>query len=332
METTSPTAAPVKKEILKEGDGVNIHWKDGDKAMVHFKTVNMQTGEIVDSSEDMYLGALDLRIGKKFLMSQWEDAVKTMQLGEVSRFEATKDSVLNYAQFGRVYRDASRKKHAEDHGEHYHSPAHGCCAHMVENDKDADLYALHPGVPLAFEFKLVGVEKANSYEKELWEMSVEEKIESLPHLKECGNSLFKEKKFEQANERYTRALGIIENLSTMKVSHGNIDEETNNGVQAQKPVFLSNLCACELQQKNYADVIKHASLGIDIDPTNVKLLFRRAKAHYERGRDLDLAQSDAEKVQELNPNDKAVEKLISQIKTKDKKQNKDDAALYKKMF
>eukprot|EP00056_Hartaetosiga_gracilis_P001215 m.43254 g.43254 ORF g.43254 m.43254 type:complete len:311 (+) comp10545_c0_seq1:36-968(+) len=306
---------------------------EGDKAVIHFKTVRKADGHVIDSSRAMHLGPLDLRIGKKFLLTQWEEEVASMSVGEMKSVEATPESILNYPQFSRVYRDASRKKHAEEHGEHYHSTLHGCCAHMSENDKDADLYKLGPDTHLLFEFELLSVEKAESYEKELWEMSVEEKVDALPILKEQGNAFFKGTQYEEAEEKYMRALGIIENLNTMKTSHGNIDDETHREVQSQKCVFLSNLCACQLKQKKYVEVIKHASMGIEIDPNHVKLLFRRAKAHYERGRDLDLALADAQNaLKKSNNDDKALKKLVTAINSKTKKQEKGDATMYKKMF
>ena len=51
----------------------------------------------------------------------------------------------------------------------------------------------------------------------------------------------------------------------------------HNSVAEQKPVFLSNLSACELALGRHQDAILHSTMGIDLDPSNTKLLYRRAK-------------------------------------------------------
>jgi FKBP-type peptidyl-prolyl cis-trans isomerase 2 len=74
------------------------------KAVFHFKTVRSDTQGVVDESRALhngkslcatdiahyhatfFQGPFELRFGKKFLLPVWEDAVKTMLLGEISRF------------------------------------------------------------------------------------------------------------------------------------------------------------------------------------------------------------------------------------------------------
>ena len=43
-------------------------------------------------------------------------------------------------------------------------------------------------------------------------MSENEKIDRIPQLKEEGNALYKEKKYEEAAEKYGQALGMLEQL------------------------------------------------------------------------------------------------------------------------
>lgn len=50
------------------------------------------------------------------------------------------------------------------------------------------------------------------YDKEAWEMSDEEKMAAVPQLREEGNNLYKNKQYNEAVEKYTKAIGILEQL------------------------------------------------------------------------------------------------------------------------
>ena len=58
--------------------------------------------------------------------------------------------------------------------------------------------------------ELLKVEKAGEYEKDSWILTEEEKGKKIPLLKEEGNKLFKEKKYAEAAEKYSEALGFLE--------------------------------------------------------------------------------------------------------------------------
>ena len=60
--------------------------------------------------------------------------------------------------------------------------------------------------------ELIKVEKPGSYEKEFWAMNDDEKLKSIPILKEDGNALFKSGDHESANKKYSEAIGRLEQL------------------------------------------------------------------------------------------------------------------------
>lgn len=60
--------------------------------------------------------------------------------------------------------------------------------------------------------EVMKVARAGSYEKEFWAMSEEERISSIPALKEEGNSLYKAGDHEGASKKYSEALGRLEQL------------------------------------------------------------------------------------------------------------------------
>ena len=61
--------------------------------------------------------------------------------------------------------------------------------------------------------EIVNIERAGSFEKEVWTLSDEEKIAKLPKLKEAGNELFKQKRFAEAADKYAEAIGMLEQLA-----------------------------------------------------------------------------------------------------------------------
>lgn len=56
------------------------------------------------------------------------------------------------------------------------------------------------------------------------------------------------------------------------------DEEWN-ALNAMKLPILSNFCQCKLINKEYYSVIEHSNTILESDPDNVKVIYRRAKAH-----------------------------------------------------
>ena len=60
--------------------------------------------------------------------------------------------------------------------------------------------------------ELLQVVPPANYEKESWQMTEAEKLDSIPELREKGNKLFKDKDYKQAAEVYASAIGILEQL------------------------------------------------------------------------------------------------------------------------
>ena len=60
--------------------------------------------------------------------------------------------------------------------------------------------------------EIVSIEHPGDYEKDAWAMSSDEKSNQVPVLKEEGNTHYKDKQYEQAAEKYSSALGLLERL------------------------------------------------------------------------------------------------------------------------
>lgn len=60
--------------------------------------------------------------------------------------------------------------------------------------------------------ELLKVEAPEDYEKESWQMNEEEKLNAIPGLRAEGNSLFYNKNYKAASEKYALAIGMLEQL------------------------------------------------------------------------------------------------------------------------
>lgn len=59
---------------------------------------------------------------------------------------------------------------------------------------------------------MLEVELPGNYQKEAWAMSSDEKTDEIPRLKEEGNELYKNRQYDEAAEKYSLALGLLERL------------------------------------------------------------------------------------------------------------------------
>ncbi|KAI7748811.1 hypothetical protein M8C21_019574 [Ambrosia artemisiifolia] len=171
-----------------------------------------------------------------------------------------------------------------------------------------------------YEVELISFEK----EKNLWELTTQEKIEACMRKKEEGNSLFKKQKYERASKRYEKALSFIEYDSAF-----NEDEK-------QQAKLLKNSCnlnnaACKLKLRDYKQAVKLCTKVLDADSKNVKAFYRRAQACIQLV-DLDLAEMDIKKALEIDPDNRDVKLEYKLLREKVKEYNKKDAQFYGNIF
>lgn len=160
--------------------------------------------------------------------------------------------------------------------------------------------------PMAFEFELLQVESPGSYKQDSWAMTDKEKLDLVPKLREEGNTLYRSGNNKQAAEKYYEAISYLEQLSLKEKPQC----DAWNELEQKKVPLLLNYAQCKLLMKEYTEVIRHTSQVLEFDPTNVKALFRRGKAHSACW-DEEEAKRDLEHVTELDPSlRKAVEKEL----------------------
>ncbi|KAJ3179829.1 hypothetical protein HDU87_002397 [Geranomyces variabilis] len=184
----------------------------------------------------------------------------------------------------------------------------GCCAHSMREEMEAhsDLAELH-GVPLEFEIDLLEVLPPEGYTREPWEMELVDKYREAPLRKDEGAALYKEGKWAEALAKYTRALALLESVGMSTVVQ---DMRRADGSPEAEGVSLAvvdsitlacrlNFAACKLKLGDLPPVIVQCTEVLNHEPENRKALFRRGQAYARIGRDLELAQADFAKFENV---------------------------------
>ena len=186
-------------------------------------------------------------------------------------------------QLREYYESIHEKEHNHDHchdhkeGKNHNHRNHCCGYNLLEHGvgyADLDVLLKNPQ-GLDFIFEIVKVEQPGEYKKDGWSLTEEERVNQIPLLKEEGNRLFKEKKYEEAAQKYQEALGYLEQLILREKPH---DIEWNE-LNDKKLIILLNFSLCKFHLNDFYSCIEHTSTIIEHQPNNTKALFRRAKAY-----------------------------------------------------
>lgn len=290
---------PIQKKILHSGKGPEMELPNGTKLKFHFVTKKRDdTGTVLDDSRK-WEKPMELLLGKKFKLEAWELCLKTMKVNEVSSFVVKRVYACEYPTVAKTLRDTfghMGKKKDPDKIQR----GHMCGMMAMQMDGGLgydDLNELMKNPQdLEFIFELLTVELPDEYKKESWQMNAEEKLSSVPQLKAEGNRLYNDKKFSEASDRYADAIGRLEQLMLREKPH---DEEWIE-LRSQKIPLLLNFSQCKLLADDFYPVIEHCTEVLEIDPDNVKALYRRAKAHAGAWNPQE-AKSDYKRVAELDP-------------------------------
>ena len=257
----------------------------------------------------------ELRIGYSFSVTAMEICIKSMKVGERARFLCMPQYCDAFIQLETIMRQEKLNRELVAEGKAPLSFS-GCSAHM-----SPEMMAINQsledalGSPLEFEFELLSIQQPDSYEKEAWEMSPEEKYKEIPVVKDQGAKLYKMGDWPASLKKYERCLVLLETLASsglvldMRKEASDIKRgvhtDSDSIVPKDNIVSLDtvdewtrlcrlNYAACKLKLKDYPSVIIQCTEVLKTDPRNIKALFRRGQAYMELGRDLDLATRDFE--------------------------------------
>ena len=83
--------------------------------------------------------------------------------------------------------------------------------------------------------------------------------------------------------------------------------------------------------QNWDETLAICNKVLEIEPNNVKALFRRAQARSGR-QDFELAVQDLARVKEIEPTDKGVAAELAKVKKAQQQYKEKEKSIYSKMF
>ena len=131
------------------------------------------------------------------------------------------------------------------------------------------------------------------------------KIKEIEKLKEEGNELFQKGNLKESYEKYTDAIKIDPNASSL-----------NSQIYCNRSAVAMKMNDFKLAQKD-------ASIAIDLNPDYVKAYIRRAAA-YEKLENFQEAVYDLNKAKELDPENRNVNSNLKELQKKAKKAKRKD--------
>jgi len=127
-------------------------------------------------------------------------------------------------------------------------------------------------------------------------------LELAMQEKERGSELYKEQKFTEAREAWTKALSEMPQGKTSNLNRLTVSVHLN----------LAQVC---LTLKDYEEVVKQATAALELDEENSKALYRRGIARDALGQS-HAAASDLKKAARLEPRHAEIRKKYEEFKKK----------------
>lgn len=171
-------------------------------------------------------------------------------------------------------------------------------------------------------------------------MNLNQKMCKAEEEKQAGNKFFKGGNFKKATKKYHFALMYlkdVENPSPLeKMSGGGdgkpkVSEKELIIIKNLRSICYNNLAACLSKTGNFDKVIEYTTKTLDIEPKNVKALFRRGEALIKQ-EDFEKAEKDLLEVKRLDKTTTCVEKYFPIIEAAKKRQMSLEKEMYKKMM
>lgn len=297
------------KKILVEGTGDETP-PSGSNVCVHYVGTLHSDGSKFDSSRDRP-GTFDFQVGVGQVIQGWDVGICSMKKGEKAILRCRSD----YA-YG-------------DRGSPPKIPG---------------------GATLNFEVELFSWKEKV---KEPYEMDAKERSEYAAKHKDIGNAAFGKQEWAMAVEAYEEGAkyithkeddfgggrhgggacttGCCDDDDDMDVDCENAPAELSDEDKKLALALLSNLAAAQLKLNDADRAVGNCSKALGYDDCNVKALFRRAQAKLALG-EFAGAVSDANRVLELDKENKPAEQLIQKAGIAEKQAKKKEKALYSKMF
>ncbi|CAJ1363316.1 unnamed protein product [Effrenium voratum] len=185
------------------------------------------------------------------------------------------------------------------------------------------------------------------------QLPFDEKKVICERLKEEGNDLFKKGSWMDAVEKYEEAAtlihycystdpgwrknnrGIDDDVLVLVDDTGSTEEE-GKWQRKHRALCALNLAACKQKLDKLDEAIAACDAALELDPDNVKALYRRAESRIRPVKatayDHDLAIKDLAKANRLDPSNQTIERLLVRLRGERRVQREKDSKTFTGMF
>eukprot|EP00434_Breviolum_minutum_P030828 symbB.v1.2.027260.t1/scaffold2784.1/size70482/1 len=181
------------------------------------------------------------------------------------------------------------------------------------------------------------------------QLPFDEKRVHCERLKEEGNAHFKQGAWMDAIEKYEEAAtlvhycystdpgwrknqrGIDDDVLVLVDDVGSTEEEAK-WQRKHRALCALNLAACKQKLDKFDEAIAACDAALELDPDNVKGLYRRAEPVKATAYDHDLAIKDLAQANRLDPSNQTVERLLARLRAERRVQREKDAKTFTGMF
>jgi len=185
------------------------------------------------------------------------------------------------------------------------------------------------------------------------QLPFQEKMVICERLKEEGNKLYQEMKYSDAVDKYEEAPTLFHYCYSTdpgwRKNNRGIDDDVivlvaEEGANEAEAVAIRkfrlscclNIAACKIKLVKYDEAVVACNTALELDPENIKALYRRAEARVKpsgsTAYDHDCAIKDLAKAQSLDPDDKTVSKLLTHLRGERRVQRDKDKVTFTGMF
>ncbi|XP_013171707.1 PREDICTED: peptidyl-prolyl cis-trans isomerase D isoform X1 [Papilio xuthus] len=163
-------------------------------------------------------------------------------------------------------------------------------------------------------------------------LPVEELLSCISDVKQSGNAYFGRGRHKAAARKYTKCLRYLSHAAEMLQSDRLPNPEQVFGVMAMFSLQCNlNLAACHIKLADYSACVKCTTEVLNVEPNNEKALYRRAQANFALS-NYEAAIADLKHASNSSPNNKAVKKLLDEVRSSNNSYNEIQKQRLSKFF
>ncbi|CAG4960679.1 unnamed protein product [Colias eurytheme] len=151
------------------------------------------------------------------------------------------------------------------------------------------------------------------------ELTVDELLAGIQDIKCSGNAHFGSARYKAAAGKYSKCLRYVEHVAST-LPEGDERHKLCEMMETYRAQCSLNLAACYARLQRHRATLTCCTEVLRIDPKNEKALYRRGQANFAL-KNYDAALSDLKLAEKVSPNNKAVQRLLEEVKTTNKNYN-----------